>query len=83
MTATGNFTLANPTNLVDGQKITFEIRQDDTGGRVPTLGSLFNLGGLTLSWSTAADKIDYLGVVYRSSGAASPKLDVLAFRAGL
>jgi hypothetical protein len=83
ITATGNFTLGNPTNLDDGDKLIFEVRQDASGGRVPTLGSMFNTGGTTLAWSTAPNKIDYLGVIYRTTGPSAPKLDVLAFRPGL
>lgn len=43
VTLTGNVTLANPTNMVDGQKITWRFTQDATGGRVLTLGSAFDV----------------------------------------
>lgn len=83
VTATGDFTLANPTNLQDGDRLVYEIRQDGTGGHHPTLGSLFNAGDATLGWSVTGDTVDYLGVIYRASGPHSPSLDVLAFRPGL
>jgi hypothetical protein len=76
---TGNTTIGLPTNLTDGQKILWQIAQDATGGRTVGLNASFNLGGLTTSWSTAANKIDYLGAIYR---AATGKLDVIAFSAG-
>lgn len=79
ITLTGNLTLGNPTNPVNGQKILFALTQDGTGSRTLTLGSAFNAGPLTVTLSTAANKVDYLLAKYRS---AASKWDVLAFGAG-
>lgn len=81
LTAAHNFTLANPTNAVNGQKIMFAIRQDATGSRVMTLGSNFRLGTdiASVVLSTAAGKTDYLGVRYNST---DTKWDVIAFVKG-
>lgn len=79
VTLTGPMTLANPTNPADGQRILVQLTQDGTGSRVLTLGSAFNVGGLTVTLSTAANKVDFLLAQYRS---AATKWDVLAFGAG-
>lgn len=79
VTLGGNRTLANPTNGVDGQKVIWAITQDTAGGRTLTLGSAFDLGMLTMTLSTVANRVDYLGAVYR---ATAGKWDVLAFNAG-
>jgi acid phosphatase family membrane protein YuiD len=81
LTAGQSFTLADPTNLVNGQKVLFAIRQDGTGGRVMTLGSIFRLGTdiTSVVLSTAANKTDYLGCRYNGTDS---KLDVLAFVKG-
>jgi hypothetical protein len=44
ITLTGNRTMANPSNLMDGQMYTFRITQDATGGRTLTWGSSFVFG---------------------------------------
>lgn len=80
ITANNNFTLANPTNPTDGQKIIWRITQDGTGSRVITLGSAFrvsediNAGAIVLS--TTAAKVDYLGAIYNSD---ATKWDIIAF----
>lgn len=80
VTLTGSHTLGNPTNASDGQHILFELVQDATGSRVCTLGTKFNdPNGYYTGQSTAANKRDYLGVVYNSG---ADKFDVLAFSAG-
>jgi hypothetical protein len=65
-TAASNFTLANPTNSSDGQRVTWEIIQDPSGSHVLTLGSQFAFGtdvtGATLT--TTANKRDFLTAVY-------------------
>lgn len=78
---TASWTLANPTNPTDGQKIIIEITQDGTGSRVVTFGTAFNFntGIGTPVLSTAAGKRDYLGLVY--NGGAG-KWDCLAFEPG-
>lgn len=79
VTLTGNATLAAPTNLLNGQRVAWQITQDATGSRVLTLASIFNLGPTTITWSTAPNKVDYLGVIYRQG---ANKLDVVAFLPG-
>lgn len=81
ITLTGNLTLANPTNPVDGQKIVWELVQDATGSRTLTLGSAFALGTdiSAVTLTTAANKRDFLGAVYNASAA---KWYVLAFTRG-
>jgi hypothetical protein len=81
VTLGGNRTLDNPTGLVDGQKILWELIQDGTGGRTITLGSRFevgaDLGSITLS--TAPGARDFLGAVYNT---AANLLYVIAFARG-
>jgi hypothetical protein len=81
LTAAHTFTLANPTNPVNGQMIMFAIRQDGTGSRVLTLGSDYRLGTdiTEVVLSTAAGKTDYLGVRYNGTDS---KWDVIAFVTG-
>jgi len=81
LTAATNFTLSNPTNAVDGQRIMFIIRQDATGSRVMTLDTKFRFTNQVTAavLSTAAAKVDYLGVVYN---ATDDKFDVVAFTRG-
>lgn len=63
---TGNVTLDAPTGGLDGQKITVELVQDATGGRTLTLGAGIGLGSdiTSVVLSTAANKIDYLALLY-------------------
>lgn len=79
VTLTGNLTLANPVNALDGQRVLWQFTQDGTGGRVLTLGAQFDVGPLTVTLSTAAGKVDYLLAQYRAS---ATKWDVLAFGSG-
>lgn len=44
VTLGGSRTLAAPTNLTDGQRLTWEIIQDSTGGRFLTFASIFVAG---------------------------------------
>lgn len=70
VTLTGNVTLSNPTNPIDGKAITWEITQDGTGSRTVTLGNKFVIPSTAttpLAWSTAAGKTDILCVRYNSS----------------
>lgn len=66
---TGAVTLAAPTGGLDGQKITVELVQDSTGGRTLTLGAGIGLGSdiTAVTLSTAANKIDYLALIYNGS----------------
>lgn len=82
VTLTGNATLANPTNPVDGQTIRWRIRQDGTGNRAVTLGDKFVIPSSATSplpFSTAANKMDVLAATYH---AGRDKWDVVAFVMG-
>lgn len=82
LTLTGNVTLANPTNPVDGKTIRWRIRQDATGSRTVTLGNKFVIPSSATSplpWSTAANKVDLLAATYH---AGRDKWDVIAFVMG-
>ena len=80
-TANAAFTLSNPTNPVDGQRIDWEILQDGTGSRVMTLGTAFAFGTdiTTAVLTTTANKTDYLGAIYNSTAA---KWRIVAFVKG-
>lgn len=67
LSATGNFTLSNPSNGIAGQQITIRITQDGTGNRILTLGSNYKLGIDidSVILSTTANAIDYLGLMCR------------------
>jgi hypothetical protein len=81
VTLGGNRTLSNPTNPTSGQKMVFRFKQDGTGSRTITLDSKFrvpsDLGTITLS--TTADMVDYLGVIYDLT---DDKFDVVSFIKG-
>lgn len=68
LTATGNFTLANPTNAVAGTTYLIFIKQDATGGRTITWGSNFKFGLNSVNTiSTGANKTDIISIVAQSS----------------
>ena len=69
------------TGGVAGQQIVIRLKQDATGSRLLTLGSMFRLGTSIASTTltTTALKTDYLTVVYN---AAASKYDVIAFVKG-
>jgi hypothetical protein len=81
VTLGGNRTLANPTNESDGQRITWEVIQDDTGGRTLSYGSQFAFGidvpSPTLSTTPGAR--DFITAIYSS---ATDKLYVVGFARG-
>jgi hypothetical protein len=82
LTLTGNVTLANPTNGVNGQTIRWRIRQDATGSRTITLGNKFQIPSSAttpLAWSTAANAMDILAATYH---AGRDKWDVVALVTG-
>lgn len=82
LTLTGNATLANPINPVDGKTIRWRIRQDATGGRTVALGNKFNIPSSATSplpFSTAANKMDVLAATYH---AGRDKWDVVSFVMG-
>jgi hypothetical protein len=66
VTLGGNWTLANPVNLADGQKITFEVIQDSTGGRTLTYGSAYAFGTSIPQpvLTVTPGKRDFLGFCY-------------------
>lgn len=67
--ANANFTLDNPTNPTDGQRITWQITQDATGSRTITLDTAFALGTdvTAVTLTTTANKCDFLGAIYDST----------------
>jgi hypothetical protein len=71
VTLAGNRQLQNPTNPVDGQKITFEVIQDGTGNRTLSYDTAYDFGiaGAPILTTTAAAR-DLIGFVYSSSKAA-------------
>lgn len=64
-----NMTLANPTNLVDGDVINLRIKQDGTGSRLlSAVGSKWKFPGGTLPvLSTAANAVDLISGSYDST----------------
>ena len=82
VTLTGNATLANPTNPVDGKTLRWRVRQDGTGSRAVTLDNKFNIPSSATSplpFSTAANKMDVLAATYHQG---RDKWDVVAFVPG-
>jgi len=81
VTLAGNRTLSNPTGMVDGQRVLWEIAQDGTGSRTLTLGTKFAFGSdiTTAVLSTAAGKKDLLGAIYNQT---ADKWYVVAFVKG-
>lgn len=82
LTLTGNVTLANPTNPVDGKTIRWRIRQDATGSRTVTLGNKFVIPSSATSplpFSTGANAMDILAATYH---AGRDKWDIVAFVMG-
>lgn len=81
VTLAGNRTLGAPTNLIDGQRIMWEIKQDATGGRTLAYNSIFRFGTDLPSavLTTVASKKDFLGGVYNL---ADNKIDVISFIRG-
>lgn len=63
-TLTGNVTIANPTNLVDGKTFRMLVTQDGTGSRTITLGNKFLKVGTP---STTASYIDLWTCTYVES----------------
>ena len=67
-TATGNFTLANPTNAKVGQSGYIRIQQDGTGSRTITFGTAYDFPtGMSKALSTAASSVDVLFYTVRSA----------------
>lgn len=65
LTLGGNRTLANPTNLVDGQVLNFRFKQDATGSRTLAYDTKYKFpSGAAAVLSTGANKVDRLSGVY-------------------
>jgi hypothetical protein len=79
LTLTGTANLSAPSNAINGQKITYRITQDATGGRSLTFDTIFNFGTSTYGNTLTANKTDYIGCMYNSS---TSKWDVVAFAKG-
>lgn len=80
VTLGGNRTLGAPTNPVDGQKITYRIRQDGTGNRTLAFNAIFRFGlDIDVNLSTGANKTDYIGCIYHGTDS---KWDVVAVSKG-
>jgi hypothetical protein len=81
VTLSGNRTLANPTNAVDGRNMIVEVIQDATGSRTLAYDTnyAFSAGLPSPTLSTAASGRDFLGFKYNS---VSGKWYLLAFQNG-
>lgn len=65
VTLGGNRTLANPSNLVDGQILNFRFKQDATGGRLLGFDTKYKFaGGTAPTASTAANARDFMSCIY-------------------
>lgn len=69
VTLGGNRTLGNPSNPVDGQKITFEIIQDSVGSRTLSYGTAYAFGSSVPQpvLTTTAAKRDVLAFLYNAA----------------
>jgi len=81
VTLGGNRTLGNPSGAVNGQRLTFRIRQDGTGSRTLSFDTKYRFGTdlTSITLTTTAGKTDYIGVIYHST---DDKFDVVAFMKG-
>ncbi len=71
VTLAGATTIGALTNPEDGQKVTFELIQDSTGGRTVTWGSGFQFGVAgTPGLSSTPGKRDLAGFVYSAAAAS-------------
>lgn len=70
VTLGGNRTLANPTNLTAGQSGSIFVVQDGTGSRTLAYGSFWDFanGGTAPTLSTAANAVDRIDYVVRTTG---------------
>lgn len=68
LTIGGNRSLANPRNPVDGQRITFQVRQGGAGGFQVAWGNQYNFGNAGAPvLSTAAGDTDVVGFIYNAA----------------
>jgi len=81
VTLGGNRTLGNPTGAVNGQKLTFRIRQDATGSRTLVFDTKYRFptGVTAITLSTSANATDYFDVVYH---ATDDKFDIIISNSG-
>lgn len=81
VTLGGNRILSNPTGAVNGQRLTFRVRQDGVGGRTLAFDTKFRFGSdlTSITLSTGINKTDYIGVIYHGT---DDKFDVVAFMKG-
>jgi hypothetical protein len=69
VTLGGNRTLANPTNLTAGQSGSIFVVQDGTGSRTLAYGTQYDfIGGTAPTLSTAANAVDRIDYVVRTTG---------------
>jgi len=69
LTLGGNRTLANPSNLTAGQSGSIFLVQDGTGSRTLAYGSQYDfIGGTAPTLSTAANAVDRIDYVVRTTG---------------
>ena len=62
--ASGNFTLALPTNMTAGSNLTLIITQDGTGGRVMTANAAYKFAGGLDALSAGISAIDVMTIFY-------------------
>lgn len=81
VTLGGNRTLSNPTGAVNGQRLTFRVRQDGSGNRNLAFDTKFRFGTdlTSITLSTGANKTDYIGVIYHG---VDDKFDIVAIMKG-
>jgi hypothetical protein len=79
VTLGGNRTIANPTGTpTAGQQLILRLKQDATGTRTITWGSIYRFsGGAAPTLTSTASKTDYLGFIYNAD---DTKWDCLATR---
>jgi hypothetical protein len=65
--ATGNFTLALPTNISAGSNLTLIITQDSTGGRTFTPNSSYKFANGIKTLTASANAIDVMTIYYDGS----------------
>jgi hypothetical protein len=63
VTLGGNRTLANPTGLIAGQEVIWEIAQDSSGNRTLAFGNLFTFSGSS-TVSVTASAVDVIRALY-------------------
>jgi hypothetical protein len=64
VTLAGNRALANPTKLSDGQRLHFRIKQDGTGSRTLTFGSMYKFPSASKTLTTTAGALDVVECQY-------------------